>query len=139
MPDKNSSGTSSSAYFTDAAAEERVNDNTILSNRIRELESELAEQKKANQKSIVAERIAFYKKYQHDIRLLSFYDESLEVNPAMAEILGLSKQEQAAVEAHLKQIEKEMELLAAADTVVTKQRIALRMTFRRTQRVWTLR
>jgi hypothetical protein len=49
------------------------------------------------------------------------FDGSLKVTPEMAAILGLSKEEQQAIEQHLAEIKTEMDKLEDADTVLAKQ------------------
>ena len=113
-------GSSSSSFSSSAEAQERIEGNSLLSNRIRELEKDLAEQKK-DQNSVLADRLAFFKKHDHELWFPAFQEGSLQITPAMAEFLGLSKQEQSAVEEHLREIQKEMEQLTDANTAVTKQ------------------
>lgn len=112
--DSSSSGSSSGLE-----AEDRIQANTLLSNRIRELEKELSEQKQDRQ-TILADRLAFFKKYHEQIRVQPF-DQSLKVTPEMAELLGLSKEQQQTVEQHLAQVKSEMDKLEDGNTNVTKQ------------------
>ena len=91
---KKSSDESSSGTFSETG-QERIEANTLLSDRIRELDKELAEQKK-DQKTILADRMAFFKKYNKSIRVSAF-DGGINVTPEMVEILGLSKEEQQAI------------------------------------------
>src|ERR1700683_1093121 len=81
---KMSGGTTSPGFFADSNAAERVNDNKILSDRIRELEKELAERKQVqNDATVAASRIAFFKKYHDKVRMSAF-DNHFEVTPEMA-------------------------------------------------------
>jgi hypothetical protein len=116
--EKSTSG-SSSGFFSSPEAQDQVQANTLLSDRIRELEKELADQK-ADQKTVLEDRLAFFEKYHEQIRLQAF-DNNLKVTPEMAEILGLSKEEQQAIEQHLAEIKSEMDKLEDADTVLAKQ------------------
>lgn len=110
---------SSSGYFSDPAAQNRTQENTLLSSRIRELEKQLSEQKK-NQKTVLADRLAFFKKY-HGQFYMPTLEGNLKITPEMAELLGLSKEEQQAVEQHLAQIKSEMDKLEDDNTVLAKQ------------------
>jgi hypothetical protein len=83
------------------------------------LEKALAEQK-TDQKAILADRLAFFKKYHEQIRLSAF-DDDLKVTPEMSEILGLSKKEQQAIEQHLAETKSEMDKMEDANTVLAKQ------------------
>ena len=114
-----STDSSSSGPSSGIEAQDRIEANTLLSNRIRELEKELADQKK-NQDSILADRMAFFKKYQQSIRLSAF-DHGLNVTPEMAEILGLSKEEQQALRQHLQETKSEIDKFADANTALVKQ------------------
>lgn len=49
------------------------------------------------------------------------FDGGLKVTPEMAEILGLSKEEQDAIAKHLAEIQEEMKKLEDADTALLKQ------------------
>jgi hypothetical protein len=109
---------SSSDFSPTPEGQERIEANTLLSNRIRELEKELADQKKGDLTS-VADRIALLKKYNLGSRLQAVMGPT--VTPEMAVILGLSKEEKQAVEEHLGEIAEEMEKLKDADTVLSKQ------------------
>jgi hypothetical protein len=102
-------------------AQTQVQANTLLSDRIRELEKELAEQKKNQDEALVsAGRIAFFKKYHDKIRISAF-DGGFLVTPEMADILGLSKQEQELISKHLADIQVEMIKLNDANTTLVKQ------------------
>jgi len=114
-----SSETSTSESSPDATAEERIQGNDLLSSRIRELEQELDAQKK-DQGAMIADRMAFFEKYHQQIGIQPF-DESLKVNPEMAELLGLSKEQKQAVEQHLAEIKAELEKVEDVDTTLTKQ------------------
>lgn len=116
---KKSAGSSSSGFFSDPEAQDQVQTNTLLSDRIRELEKELAEQKK-DQSAIMTDRLALFKKYHKQIRMSAFND-NLKVMPEMAEALGLTKEEQQAIEQHLEEAKSEMEKLEDADTTLVKQ------------------
>jgi len=109
----------SSGFFSSPEAQNQVEANTLLSNRILELEKELAEQKKERD-SVVTARMAFFKKYQREIRLSAF-DNNLKVTPEMAELLGLSKEEQQEIEQQLAETKSEMDKIEDADTVLAKQ------------------
>lgn len=114
-------GTASSGFFSDAAAQDRVQANTLLSNRIRDLEKELAEQKQdQNKAQILADRFDFFKKHHQAIRMQA-YDGSLNATSEMADVLGLSKQEQQAIHDHLAQIKSELDKYHEANTTLTKQ------------------
>lgn len=99
--------------------QEREQENSLLSDRIRELNRELAEAKQ-NPSTILADRLAFYKKYQHQISIQPF-DEDLKVTPEMSDLLGLSKEEKQAVEQHLAEIRAELGKMEDADTTLTNQ------------------
>jgi hypothetical protein len=118
---KISGGTTSSGFFTDADAEERVKDNTVLNNRIIELEKELAEQKQ-DQHAVLTDRLAFLKKYHDQIRISAFSGSNpIKITPEMVEILGLSKEEQQTIEQHLIEASKEMKQIQDTNTVMVKQ------------------
>jgi regulatory protein YycI of two-component signal transduction system YycFG len=68
----------------------------------------------------LADRLAFFKKY-HGQFYMSTLDGNLKVTPEMAELLGLSKDEQQAVEQHLAEIKSEMDKLEDDNTVLAKQ------------------
>jgi len=114
-----STGRSSSGFFSSLEAQDRVEANTLLSFRIRELEKELSEQKK-DQGAILADRMAFIEKYHQQIGIQPF-DQNMKVTPQMAELLGLSKEEKQAVEQHLAEIKSELKKMEDADTALTKQ------------------
>jgi hypothetical protein len=116
---KKSAGSSSSAFFSSQEAQDQVEANTLLSSRIRELEKDLADQKK-DQQADFAGRMAFFKKYHKEIRVQAF-DDTLKVTPEMAEILGLSKEEQQAIEQHLAETKAAMDKLEDANTTLVKQ------------------
>jgi hypothetical protein len=96
-----------------------IHADTLLSERVRELEKQLAEQN-SNQASIKADRLAFFKKY-HLVMNLQPFDSNLEVTPQMADLLGLTKEEKQAVESHLKEIKDEMDKLQDGDTTLSNQ------------------
>ena len=115
------SGSSSSGFFSNPEAQTQVQANTLLSDRIRELEKELAEQKKNQDEALVsAGRIAFFKKYHDKIRISAF-DGGFLVTPEMADILGLSKEEQQSISKHLAEIQDEMIKLNETNTTLVKQ------------------
>jgi hypothetical protein len=116
---KSTGGTTSSGFFADSDAEERVKDNTILSDRIRELEKELAEQK-TDDHAILADRLAFAKKFKNQFGLSGF-DGGLKVTPIMAEFLKLTPEEKKAIEQHLAQIQGEVKKIEQARITVLKQ------------------
>jgi hypothetical protein len=64
--------------------------------------------------------VAFFKRYQDRIGLQAF-DGNLKITPEMVELLGLTKEEQQAVEQHLRQIANELEKINDANTVLAKQ------------------
>jgi hypothetical protein len=113
-------GGASTGFFSSAEAQERVEGNTVLSDRIRELEKELDEQKE-NQHAAVAGRLAFFKKYHDQIHVSAFGGDPIKIAPEMAELLGLSKEEQKAVEQHLTEAAKAMAQIEDANTVLVKQ------------------
>jgi hypothetical protein len=115
-----SAGSSSSVFFSSPEAQDQVQANTLLSDRIRELEKELSEQKE-NSKAIQADRLAFLKKYHDQIRVQAFGGNPIKITPEMAEILGLTKDEQQTIEQHLTEAAKEMERLQDANKVLTMQ------------------
>jgi len=115
---KNASSSSSETSSSPEASGE-VQANTLLSDRIRELEKELAEQKN-DPRAVLADRLTFFKKYQREIGLSAF-DNQLKVTPEMAELLGLSKEEQQEIEQHLSETKGEMDKIEDADTVLAKQ------------------
>jgi hypothetical protein len=118
-----SAGSSSSGFFSSQEAQDQVQANTLLSSRIRDLEKELADQKKDQDDVLVlAGRIAFFKKYHDKVRMSAF-DNNLKVTPEMAEILGLTKEEQQAIEQHLANIKNEMKKLDDANTTLVKQTV----------------
>ena len=117
-PSVKSADSSSSETSSSPEASGQVQANTLLSDRIRELEKQLAEQKKVKD-SAVADRIAFFNK-NHDSIRLSAFDNNLKMTPEMAELLGLSKDEQQEIEQHLAEAKSEMDKLEDADTVLVK-------------------
>jgi hypothetical protein len=117
LSDKNTKNDASG--FSSPEAQERVEQNTILSRRILDLEKELADQK-SKQGAASSEMIAFFKKYKQQLPLLG-YDQNLKITPEMVELLGLSKQEQQAVEQHLQETKNEMDKLDDDITVLAKQ------------------
>ena len=112
-------GSTSSGPFSDAEVQDREQSNVLLSNRIRELEKALADQKKA-QDSISTGRIAFFKKYHDQLRITPL-DGDTKVSSEMAEILGLSKEEQEAVNHHLKETSDEINKIENDSEFVAKQ------------------
>jgi len=110
---------SSSGFSSGIEAQVRIQANTLLSNRIRELEKELAEQKN-DPRAILTDRLAFAKKFQHQWGLSAF-DESLKITPVMAEFLKLSPEEKKAIEQHLAQIQGEVKKIEQARITVVKQ------------------
>jgi hypothetical protein len=116
------SGSSSSGFFSSSEAQNQVQANTLLSDRIRELEKELAEQKKG-QDFALADRLAFFKKYRAQFILMGpfGFGGDLKLSPALAELLGLSKEEQEVVEQHLAETKSEMNALEKSKAVVVKQ------------------
>jgi len=110
---------SSSGFFSSPDAQNQVEGNTLLSNRIRELEKEIAEQKE-NQKATVSERMAFFKKYHDQLRLTALNGDT-KLSDEMAEILGLSKEERDAVEHHLKDTSDAINKFIDSNQFVAKQ------------------
>jgi hypothetical protein len=110
---------SSATFFTDNAARDREQGNELLSNRIRELDKELADAK-TDQRAILADRLAFFNKFHDRISVQPFsYD--LKVTPEMAALLGLTPAETKAIEQHLAETKAELDKLQDADTVLSKQ------------------
>ena len=115
------SASASPGPFSSPEAQNQVEANTLLSNRILELEKELAERKKDQDEALVAAgRIAFFKKYHDKVRISAF-DGGFRVTPEMAEILGLTKEEQQAISKHLAEIQDEMIKMNDANTTLVKQ------------------
>ena len=110
---------SSSGFFSSPEAQNQVEANTQLSNRIIELEKELADEQKT-QNTILADRLAFYEKYHQQLSIQPF-DQNMKITPEMAEWLGLSKEEKQAAEQHLAEVKAELEKVEDADTTLTKQ------------------
>jgi hypothetical protein len=110
---------SSSGFFSSPEAQNQVEANTLLSNRIIELEKELAAQKE-DQKASLADRIAFFKKFHERITMQAF-DGNLKMTPEMAELLGLSVQEQQAIEQHMAEVKSEMDRLEESKMALVKQ------------------
>ena len=115
-------GASSSGSSFSAEGEERIESNSLLSNRIRELEKDLAEQKKAQQ-TVLADRLAFFKKYRSNFILVGpfGFGGNPKLSAALVELLGLSKEEQQAVEQHLAEAKSEMDALEKSKAVLVKQ------------------
>jgi len=97
----------------------QVQANTLLSDRIRELEKELAEQKN-DPNAVLADRLALYKKFSNQLGLSSF-GQDLKVTPVMAEFLKLTPQEKEALEQHLAQIHAEVDKIEQANIKLVKQ------------------
>jgi hypothetical protein len=112
-------GTAASSLSPTAEGRERIEANTLLSDRIQELEKELADQKN-DRAAILADRLAFVKKFPNQLGISSF-GEDLKVTPAMAEFLKLSPQEQEALEQHLAQIQGEIKKIEQAKITLVKQ------------------
>ena len=110
---------STSGFFSDAAAQDREEKNTLLSTRIRELEKELTDANQ-NRRSALADRVAFFKKFRQQISIQPFGD-GLKVTPEMEALLDLSPEEKQAVEQHLAETKAELDKLQDADTVLSKQ------------------
>jgi len=88
---KASGSGSATGFYANSAAQDREQGNTLLSNRIRELEKELADAK-TDQRAVLAERVAFFKKFHDKINLEPF-SQGLKVTPEMAALLGLTPEE----------------------------------------------
>jgi hypothetical protein len=113
------SSSSSPGFFSDAQAQDREQANSLLSDRIRELEKQLADSKQDKQLAL-ADRLAFFKKFHGQVSLQPF-DQEMKVTPEMAALLDLSPEEKQAVEAHLEEMKSELGKLQDADTVLSKQ------------------
>jgi hypothetical protein len=113
------SSSSSSRFFSDAQAQDREQANSLLSDRIRELEKQLADSKQ-DQHLVLTDRLAFFKKYHAQVSLQPF-DQDMKVTPEMAALLDLSPEEKRAVEAHLAEMKNQLGKLQDADTVLSKQ------------------
>ncbi len=110
---------STSTLYSDAAAQDREQNNSLLSARIRELEKELTDPQQ-NRRATLADRLAFFKKYQKQIRLEPITQE-MTVTPEMAALLDLTPEETKAIEQHLAETKAELDKLQDADTVLSKQ------------------
>ena len=84
----------------------------LLSDRIRELEKELAERKESDGAKA---RFDFFKQHHGQIHMEAFDRNSLKVTPEMAVILGLTDEEQKVVTARLQEVQNEMNQLVEAD------------------------
>jgi hypothetical protein len=93
---------------------------SILNSRIHDLEMELAEQKSDQDALILQDRLAFFEKHREGINMEAFGPD-LKVTPAMAEVLGLTKEEQKAVEQHLAEIKSEVDKFEDANMTVLNQ------------------
>jgi hypothetical protein len=114
-----SASSTSRGFFSDAQAQDREQANSLLSDRIRELEKQLADSKQDPQ-LVLADRLAFFKKFHGQVNLQPF-DQDLKVTPEMAALLDLSPEEKRAVEGHLAEMKDELGKLQDADTVLSKQ------------------
>ncbi len=110
---------SSSGFFSSPEAQDQVQANTLLSSRIIALEKELADQKQ-NQQTALADRMALFKKYHDELRITALNGDT-KLSAEMAEVLGLSKEEQEAVEQHLKQTSDAINKIDNANQFVAKQ------------------
>lgn len=113
-------GASSSGTSSWLDAEDRRKDNTVLSNRIRELEKQLAEGQQS-QNSTVADRMAFFKKYHNELHVQAFSAYPPGITPEMAAILNLTKSEVTAVNEHMAAAVEKMKQMQEVDTVYAKQ------------------
>jgi len=110
---------SSSGFFSSPEAQDQVQANTLLSSRIIALEKELADQKQ-NQQTALADRMALFKKYHDELRITALNGDT-KLSAEMAEVLGLSKEEQEAVEQHLKETSDAINKIDNANQFVAKQ------------------
>jgi hypothetical protein len=94
--------------------------NSLLDSRIHELEKELSEERNGEEALILQDRIAFFEKHHEGLYLQAF-DDKLKVSPAMVDVLGLTKEEQQAIEQHLAQIKNEVDKYEDANMTVVKQ------------------
>jgi len=111
---------SSSAGASGMAAQNENQADSLLNIRIRDLEEELSDEKKNRDAVIHADQLTFFKKY-HDRMILQAFDGNLKVTPEMADILGLSKEEQQVLEQHLAETKTEMDKLEETKIVLVKQ------------------
>lgn len=116
---KNAGVGSTSNFFSDSAAQDREQNNALLSARIRELEKELTDPQQ-NRRAALADRLAFFKKYQKQISINPF-SAQLEVSPEMVALLDLSPEETKTIEEHLVAARTELEKIQDANTVLSKQ------------------
>ncbi len=116
---KNAGMGSTSGFFADSAAQDREQNNALLSARIRELEKELTDPQQ-NERMALADRLAFFKKYQKQINIEAF-SQQLEITPEMVALLDLTPEEKNAVEQHLVDARAELEKIQDANTVLSKQ------------------
>ncbi len=97
---KRGEDSSSSEYFASTAAADRVEANSLLSARIRELEKERDEHRSADAAAAL-DRIAFFRKFHDSIFIRNFdyspKDNSVKLTSEMEGILGLTKAEKEAV------------------------------------------
>jgi hypothetical protein len=91
-----------------------------LNSRIHELEKELSEERNGEEALILQDRLTFFKKH-HDGLNLEAFGSDLKVTPAMADVLGLTEEEQKAVEQHLAQIKSEVDKFEDANMTVVNQ------------------
>jgi len=84
------------------------------------LEKERTEQQQ-DQRSLVEDRMALFKKYRDELNLRSIDGATKGITPEIAEILGLTKEEQAAVNKHLADTMEKMRQLQTAHIAFSKQ------------------
>jgi len=91
-----------------------------LNARIHDLENELAEEKSNEDAQVLQDRFAFFKQPHEGIYLQTF-DDKLKISPAMADVLGLTKEEVQAVEKHLQQTKGDVDSYESANLTLVKQ------------------
>jgi len=117
---------STSSFFSDAAAQDREQNNTLLSSRIRELEKELSEQKQ-DPAAIMRDEFALFKKYRNrGIYLQGFSafpspQQDVKISDALSDLLKLSDSERQSTEQLLTQAKNEMVSLRDAGAFVAKR------------------
>ena len=111
----------SSGPFTDQAAQDRVEANTVLSDRVRELEKELAKQQEDRAAAIMADRLKLYKDGGPMFLFLRPFNDELKVSPSIVRFLNLTEAEQQALEEHLQQARDETRKLEQSKIQMTKQ------------------
>jgi hypothetical protein len=102
------------------AAQTQSQTDSVLNSRIHDLEMELAEQKSDQDALVLQDRLAFFKKRRKGLNVQAF-DGNLKVSPAMVDVLGLTKDEQQAIEQYLAQIKSELDKYEDANMTVLNQ------------------